>query len=171
MGALPASDDPQVFYSEVDQIRAGIDTVNANIAHIESLHQRSLVDIDEANSSQTQRQLEQLVSETSSLNTSLVQRIKLLKGKVVRDPSKAPQVGVLDRTFKEALRKYQLVEKNFADRAREQMARQYRIVKPEATEEEVRLACEDSQGQQIFSQAVSWKSGNCVVVVGARAAS
>lgn len=151
----PPVDNVQEFYDEVDEIRGGIDTVNTNITRIESLHQRSLVDIDESTSSQTQRQLEALVAETSSLNSSLVTRIKLLKGKFARDPSKSPQVSVLDRNFKEALGKYQMVEKNFANRTREQMARQFRIVKPDATEEEVRVACEDSQGQQIFSQAVS----------------
>lgn len=153
--AAPTQDDNQEFYEEVDQIRSGIDTVNANISRIESLHQRSLKDIDESTQQQTQHQLEALVAETSALNTSLVGRIKALKGKASRDSSKSPQVNVLDRNFKDALRKYQLVEKDFADRTREQMARQYRIVKPDASEEEVRQACEDSQGQQIFSQAVS----------------
>jgi len=156
--AAPPQDNGQEFYEEVDQIRGGIDTVNANISRIELLHQRALKDIDESTSQQTQSQLEALVTETSALNNTLVSRIKVLKGKAGRDPSKGPQVGVLDRNFKDALRKYQLVEKNFADRTREQMARQYRIVKPDATEEEVRQACEDSQGQQIFSQAVSYMS-------------
>ncbi|KAF8252674.1 t-SNARE [Wilcoxina mikolae CBS 423.85] len=156
--APPAQDNSQEFYEEVDQIRGGIDTVNQNISRIESLHQQALKDIDESTSQQTQSQLEALVSETSALNNTLVSRIKILKGKAGRDPSKGPQVGVLDRNFKDALRKYQLVEKNFADRTREQMARQYRIVKPDATEEEVQQACEDSQGQQIFSQALL--SGN-----------
>lgn len=153
--APPPQDNVQDFYAEVDQIRGGIESVNANIAQIESLHQRSLNDIDEAAQQMTTNRLEALVTETSALNTNLATRIKALKGKASRDPTKAPQVGVLDRNFKDSLRKYQLVEKSFADRTREQMARQYRIVKPDASEDEVRQACEDSQGQQVFSQAVS----------------
>jgi syntaxin 1B/2/3 len=153
--AAPQGDNLQDFFDEVEQIRGGIERVNANIATIESLHQRSLNDIDENSQQNTQHRLEALVSETSSLNNSLASRIKVLKGKASRDESKGPQVGVLDRNFKDTLRKYQMVEKNFADRTREQMARQFRIVRPDATEEEVRQACEDSQGQQIFSQAVS----------------
>jgi len=151
----PPQDNIQDFYAEVDQIRGGIESINANIAQIESLHQRSLNDIDEAAQQTTTHRLEALVSETSALNKNLAGRIKTLKGKASRDPTKAPQVGVLDRNFKDSIRKYQLVEKSFADRTREQMARQYRIVRPDATEEEVRQACEDSQGQQVFSQAVS----------------
>lgn len=154
----PPQDNIQDFYAEVDQIRGGIESINANIAQIESLHQRSLNDIDEAAQQTTTHRLEALVSETSALNKNLAGRIKTLKGKASRDPTKAPQVGVLDRNFKDSIRKYQLVEKSFADRTREQMARQYRIVRPDATEEEVRQACEDSQGQQVFSQALL--SGN-----------
>lgn len=153
-------DDNRTFYDEVDQITAGINTVNANIAQIESLHQRTLVEIDAANSAQTHRQLEQLVADTSSLNASLTQRVRVIKTKAAKDPTKAPAAGMAERSFKEALRNYQMVEKTFADRTREQMARQYRIVKPEASEEEVREACEGSQGQQIFSQAVSWNRRN-----------
>jgi syntaxin 1B/2/3 len=154
-GYAPPEANLQDFFDEVEQIRGGIEKVNANIATIESLHQRSLNDVDESSQQNTQHRLEALVSETSSLNNSLASRIKILKGKASRDPSKSPQVGVLDRNFKDTLRKYQMVEKTFADRTREQMARQYRIVRPDASDEEVQQACEDAQGQQIFSQAVS----------------
>lgn len=147
-------DDTQAFYNEIDQIRDAIGTVDSNIQNIEALHQKSLSEIDESNSAQIQRQLESLVAETSALNNNLASRIKVLKGKASRDETKKPQVGVLDRSFKDALRKYQIVEKEFANKTREQMARQYRIVRPDATEEEVQQACEDSQGQSIFSNAV-----------------
>jgi len=148
-------DSQQEFFREVNELREGIDQVKANITRIESLHQRSLTDIDESTSSQTQHQLDSLVADTSALNKALANRIRRLKGKATTDPSKAPQVNNLDRSFKDALRKYQSVEATFQKRAREQMARQYRIVRPDATEQEVEEACNDGQGQQIFSQAVS----------------
>lgn len=149
-----AGDSQQEFFTEVNELREGIDTVKANISRIESLHQRSLTDIDESTSSQTQHQLDALVAETSALNKNLANRIKRLKGKAASDPTKGPQVGNLDRNFKDTLRKYQGVEATYSKRAKEQMARQYRIVKPDATEQEVEEACNDSQGAQIFSQAV-----------------
>lgn len=145
-----ATDNNQAFFDEIGTINEGIETLNANIARIEALHQRSLADVDEYNSQQTTSQLESISAETSSLNQGLVRRIKTLKSK----HRAQQQVGVVERKFKESLNKYRQVEKAFADSAREQMARQYRIVQPEATEEEVRAACEDTQGQQIFSNAV-----------------
>lgn len=149
-----SGDSQQEFFAEVNELRDGIDTVKANISRIESLHQRSLTDIDESTSSQTQHQLDALVAETSALNKNLANRIKRLKSKAASDPAKGPQVGNLDRNFKDTLRKYQTVEAAYSKRAKEQMARQYRIVKPDASEQEVEEACSDTQGAQIFSQAV-----------------
>lgn len=143
----------QAFFDELDEIRGGMATVNENITRIEALHQRSLTDIDENTSAQTRQQLEHIVTSTSALNKNLALRIRVLKGKYGQDRNKSQQVGTLDRNFKETLRKYQLVEKNFADRTREQMARQYRIVRPDATEEEVEHACASGEGQ-VFSQAL-----------------
>lgn len=37
------------------------------------------------------------------------------------------------------------------------MERQYKIVKPDATPEEVRAVVNDPNSDQIFSQAVSWR--------------
>ncbi|KAG0138375.1 t-SNARE, partial [Tuber indicum] len=152
------ADSQQEFFAEVNELRDDIEQVKANITRIESLHQRSLTDIDESTSSQTHHQLDSLVADTSALNRALADRIRRLKGKAATDPSKAPQVNNLDRSFKDVLRKYQSVEATFQKRAREQMARQYRIVRPDATEQEVEEACNDGQGQQIFSQALL--SGN-----------
>lgn len=150
-GGAAAVDDNQAFFSEITYLNEAIESVNANIAKIEGLHQRSLTDIDEQNTQQTQRQMEAISAETSQLNQQIVRRIRDLKSK----HRSQQQVSVVERKFKETLNRYRMVEKSFADRAREQMARQYRIVQPDATEEEVRAACEDGQGQQVFSQAVS----------------
>ncbi|KAH0611426.1 uncharacterized protein H6S33_010691 [Morchella sextelata] len=152
-GSPGYGESPQEFFAEVNELREGIETAKGNISRIEALHQRSLTDVDESASSQTQHQLDSLVAETSALNKNLMNRIKRLKGKAASDPSKAPQVGNLDRNFKETLRKYQQVEAAYSKRSKEQMARQYRIVCPEATEAEIEAACNDSQGAQIFSQA------------------
>lgn len=148
------SDTQQEFFAEVGELKDVIEHVKANISRIDSLHQRSLTDIDESTSSRTQQQLDSLITETSALNKNLANRIKKLKAKAASDPSKTPQVNNLDRSFKDTLRSYQGVEAAFQKRAREQMARQYRIVRPDASDQEVEEACNDGQGQQIFSQAV-----------------
>lgn len=146
------------FFQEIDEIRNNIDQIKSNIGNIESLHVGALNDIDETNLQETERRLEALSSETSQLNNQTANRIRALKTKALRNQKFKEQSDNMDRQFKDALRNYQTVEKTYADRTRDQMARQFRIVRPDATEEEVRQACEDGSGQQIFSQEVreSW---------------
>lgn len=60
----------------------------------------------------------------------------------------------VDSRLKDAIRAYQQVESSFRKKTEEQMARQYRIVSPDATEDEVRAAVEDQSGGQVFQQAL-----------------
>jgi hypothetical protein len=57
--------------------------------------------------------------------------------------------------FVEAIQNYQQVEQQYRTKYKQRMERQYKIVKPDATPEEVKAVVNDEQGGQIFSQAVS----------------
>ena len=57
--------------------------------------------------------------------------------------------------FKEAIQNYQQIEQQSRTKYKQRMERQFKIVKPDATPEEVRAVVNDEQGGQIFSQAVS----------------
>jgi syntaxin 1B/2/3 len=50
-----------------------------------------------------------------------------------------------------------VIEKEFRKKVKDRVERQYRIVNPQATEEEVRQVTE-SDNPQVFSQAVSFTS-------------
>jgi syntaxin 1B/2/3 len=52
------------------------------------------------------------------------------------------------------LNEHQVIEKEFRKKVKDRVERQYRIVNPQATEEEVRQVTE-SDNPQVFSQAVS----------------
>ncbi len=55
--------------------------------------------------------------------------------------------------FTTLLQEHQVVEKEFRKKVKDRVERQYRIVNPQATEEEVRQVTE-SDNPQVFSQAV-----------------
>jgi syntaxin 1B/2/3 len=77
-----------------------------------------------------------------------------LESRSQRDATKKTQAENVKRQFMADIQKYQTTEANFRQRYREVAERQYRIVRPEATDAEVREAIDDAQGQQIFSQAL-----------------
>ncbi len=65
------------------------------------------------------------------------------------------QTALVKSKFVEAIQSYQQVEQQYRTRYKQRMERQYKIVKPDATPEEVRAVVNDTNNDQIFSQAVS----------------
>jgi len=86
---------------------------------------------------------------------SFVARMKRIKSNPESgDPRNAAQVGRVDRRLKTAINKYQQVDQKYRRDMQEQTAREYRIVRPDASDAEVREASEDTSNTQIFSQAL-----------------
>ena len=84
----------------------------------------------------------------------LVTRVKAIKSKPDSGhPRNAPQVGKVDRRLKATINKYQSLESDFRRDSQAAAERQYRIVRPDATEQEVRDAVADPDAP-IFQQAL-----------------
>ncbi|CZT44478.1 related to putative snare protein syn [Rhynchosporium secalis] len=99
-------------------------------------------------------ELERYTTEIMSLYRNLTGKMKSIKQKPESgSPKNAPQVGRCDRALKQNYQKYQQMESQFTRKLNEQAARQYRIVRPDATEQEVQAAIQDPNSQQ-FAQAL-----------------
>lgn len=147
--------DPNAILNELRQIDKGIDSIKDNLRDLAQFQQRSLDDPDSSTNSQTNRQLDAIASETMTMYRNFAGRIKSIKQQPESgSPKNAPQLGKVDRKLKAAIQEYQTMDSSFRKRLQEQMARQYRIVRPDASEAEVREAVEDTSNQQVFSQAL-----------------
>jgi len=155
-GASVGRTDPNAILNECRDIDRGIDAIERNLEQLRMLQQRTLDDADASSSSAANRQLDALSSETMASYRSLTERVRQVKSNPESNsPKNKPQVGRIDRRLKDAIRSYQSVESQFQKRTQEQMARQYRIVRPDAPEAEVRAAVEDtSSNGQVFQQAL-----------------
>lgn len=150
-----AGKDPNAILNECRDIDRGIDSIERNLERLRFLQQRALDDPDASQGTQTNRELDTLSSETMTLYRNFAARIKGIKQqRESGDPRNAPQVGKVDRKLKTAINQYQQVERDFRRKLQAQMERQYRIVRPDASDAEVREACEDTSNNQVFSQAV-----------------
>lgn len=150
------SGDPNAILNECREIDKGIDQIERNLNQLRMLQDRSLNDADTSANSATTRQLDSLSTETMAMYRGLTERVRTVKSNPEsRQPKNTAQVGRVDRRLKQAIQNYQQVESAFRKRTQDQMARQYRIVRPDAPEQEVRAAVEDtSQGAQVFQQAL-----------------
>lgn len=155
--------DLSPFFAEVESIQDEIKQLQGNITQVSDLHSRRLASTgDDQLQAQTASQLTQLTNSTSGLTNSIRNRITKLNDQNKRSVSGDPnfntrklQIANLQNSFKRSLEEYNLVEKRSRDKYRQRMERQIKIVKPDATQEEIRAAYEDSQGgAQIFSQAL-----------------
>ncbi|KAK9451244.1 t-SNARE [Limtongia smithiae] len=149
-----SSDEYGVFFTQIDDIKNTITQYDNTVSRIESLHNRSLNEIDPTQDENNQRQIDALVAEASKLSGTLKYRIKSLEASARSDSTKRVQVDSVKRTFLDSIQRYQVVEGNYRNKYKQRAERQYRIVRPEATDEEVRAAMDDENGSQIFSQAL-----------------
>jgi hypothetical protein len=58
--------------------------------------------------------------------------------------------------FVEAIQQYQSVEQQYRTKYKQRMERQFKIVKPDATPDEIKAVVNDDGNGQIFQQAVSF---------------
>jgi syntaxin 1B/2/3 len=101
------------------------------------------------------KRLEGMSTEIMAMYRNLTAKVKHVKSQPESgSPKNAPQIGKVDRALKDLIRAYQRADADYTRKIQDQMARQYRIVRPDASEEEVRAAVEDTQSQSVFSQAL-----------------
>lgn len=113
-----------------------------------------------------------MITQTQVLNTSIKDQIKFLETDAARSKDnqvKNTQVGQLKTSFTKQLQEYRVEEANYEKRYREQIARQYRIVNPEATESEVQEAANADWGNEgVFQTALKTnRSATANTVLGA----
>ena len=157
MGAMNGAQgrDPNAILNGCREVDQGIDTIEQYLSQLRLLQQRSLDDTNVSPKSATNQELDRLGTDTMALYRNLTMRVRNLKSNPDSgSPKNAPQLGKVDRRLKAVINQYQTVERDFRKKLQSQQERQYRIVRPDATDAEVREAVEDTSSQEIFSQAV-----------------
>jgi syntaxin 1B/2/3 len=156
-----AADGMTQFYNQISSIQDELRRFDANVSSISDLHSRSLNNTDEALSQQNATALDQLVAETRNLSNQIKAQIQELEKESVPAGQDARirknQTSLVRSKFVEALQNYQQVEQQYRTRYRQRVERQFKIVKPNATPEEVAAVVQSDQGAggQVFAQALT----------------
>jgi syntaxin 1B/2/3 len=152
--------DQVTFLNEITELQTSIAAIDDNINKIADLHSRSLNNMDEASAKHAEQQISVLSNETRSLTNAVKSRIQVLATKANKLPpgkdknTQESQLGAVKSRFKKTIQRYQEMEQSYRQKYRARAERQFKIVKPEATPQEVQAALEDDSGGQIFSQAL-----------------
>ncbi|KAL2157711.1 hypothetical protein VTH06DRAFT_5194 [Thermothelomyces fergusii] len=158
------------YLQRVSAIRREIEGLTTNIHNIATLHQQALASSDNS----ARQALDDLVSSTQLKNTAIRGQIQQLKADTERTTdtilfnTKKRQFEILNDDFKKKIQELLQEEQQYKARYREQIARQYRIVNPDATEEQVQQAADADWGDEgIFQTALRTnRSGQASAVLG-----
>lgn len=148
------SNDFIQFMNNINSINENLNHYESIINNIDSLHKNLLTQVSEEKEIEIRHQLDNLISQASNLQYQLKTDIKSAQQDGLHDANKQAQAENSRQKFLKLIQDYRIIDSNYKDENKEQAKRQYKIVQPEATEEEVEAAISDVGGQQIFSQAL-----------------
>ncbi|KAG0334209.1 Plasma membrane t-SNARE, secretory vesicle fusion, partial [Podila humilis] len=156
------TNDMSSFFTEVTLIQEDITRLSQNVTQIEALHDQSVNGVaTEDQTSRLAHQLDNITDDTRQLTNRIKKRIKDIELANLRlananSPDiqiRRTQANTLKEKFVVTLRRYQTAESQASQKYRGRLERQYRIVKPEATEQEIQQVLENDN-HQVFAQSV-----------------
>ncbi|KAH7078499.1 t-SNARE [Paraphoma chrysanthemicola] len=134
---------------ECRDVDRALDDLDGQLANLERVFKQVLARPDMPSG-----EINSLSSQIMTGYRGLVSRVKNIKSKRESgSPRNAPQVGKVDRRLKATIQRYQTLESEFRRDSQAAAERQYRIVRPDATDAEVREAVADPDAP-IFQQAL-----------------
>lgn len=140
---------PQAILDECREVDRALDELDDQLNHLERVFRQVLARPDMPSG-----EINSLSSQIMTGYRGLVSRVKNIKSKPESgNPRNAPQVGKVDRRLKATIQRYQTLEADFRRDSQQAAERQYRIVRPDATDAEVREAVQDPDAP-IFQQAL-----------------
>ncbi|KAI5295361.1 Plasma membrane t-SNARE, secretory vesicle fusion [Ascosphaera atra] len=147
--------DPHAILNQCRDVRQGITRVESYIDKIEALHKRLLLEADIARENEVKATAENLEEETKHEYRALIERMRVVKGTPgAGEQSNARHIAQVEGQLKRVIESYQKMQQEYRNGIKGQVERQYRIVRPEASDAEVQEAVESAGDQQIFSDAL-----------------
>ena len=153
-GHSDGSDDFVAFMNKINSINANLSRYENIINRIDAQHKDLLTQVSEEQEMELRRSLDDYISQATDLQYQLKADIKDAQRDGLHDSNKQAQAENCRQKFLKLIQDYRIIDSNYKEESKEQAKRQYTIIQPEATDEEVEAAINDVNGQQIFSQAL-----------------
>jgi syntaxin 1B/2/3 len=142
--------DPNAILNDCRAVARAIDDLENRLDELKRM-QRNFV----GGTGTSNRDVDNLSADIMSGYRGLGDRVRRIKSQPdAGNPRNKAQVEALDRRIRKAIQHYQTQESQFRKEVQEQQRRQYLIVRPDASEAEIREATEAGGDTQIFQQAL-----------------
>jgi len=140
---------------DADGIKAGINSLRNNVKSLESQQKQALFAITQDQTNKSSQEIQRLTDDTNTLIHKVKSQIDALRrsADATGDHMRHNMAETLAGKFAEVLTQYQKAQTEYANKVKAKMAQKVRIVKPDATEEQIENAIESGQVDQMFVQS------------------
>jgi len=152
------------FFEEVNSIKGGMATIKTNIHSIEESYGQTLVAINVEQGQKHSEELERSIDSTNLAAADVRNKLKEMNeaNKKLKEAERGcaqgririNMHGSLTKKFLDLMAEYQEVQTKYKNKYRERVERQYKIVKPNATQDEIDEVLESGNSGQIFAQKI-----------------
>jgi len=158
---MSGADNANKFLNETSEIEQKITNAKNNIGRIQGFQGQILNSTSTTQEDVTIRERERFVSETRNLLVECKDRVKRIQYENANLPQADPNIGIrrqryeyLKTKLSNVLEEYRQAESNFMRLTKDRMERQYRVVNPNATQQEIDEFVSNSDSKPIFQQAL-----------------
>ncbi|KAJ3087467.1 Plasma membrane t-SNARE, secretory vesicle fusion [Quaeritorhiza haematococci] len=166
MTTLPSSEAAiNSVVAEVDRINQTMQNIREGMQELSQLHSRALIEISSDQSQYIQKQADQIMAEIDILITDARTSIRAIgPAPPASSSSPGPRMSADERKVRFEQQKslakklmviadeYRTLQQGYKAQRRQQAERQYRVVRPSATQEEIEHALSTTDGGNLFQQ-------------------
>ncbi|KAI0160588.1 t-SNARE [Xylariaceae sp. FL1272] len=156
MKALPLNKETTaaVVRSKITEIQVQMEAINELRGKWETAHKASLGEADVSPKSATNQRINKLSTDIIKEYTALVGTVGDLKRNPQYMRAARPNIEAIQKALKQATDEYQKRDKEFREKAKQQMMRQYILVNPEASPEEAKQAVQGNTNPQLTQDTI-----------------
>jgi len=156
------------FFRQSVAIEKMIADMKSNIVELEKTYKHSLASYENEQIHRDSQKIDSLIDNTNRLSASIRDNLKGLDSaaRSSSDRIKINRILLLSESFRDTIREYRSTQSTYDRKMRDQIGRQYRIVRPDMTQDEIDQAvAEPSTG--IFQQELlkSTRAGRASAVL------
>jgi len=163
-GKPEEEEDPfmKAYFEDVNSIQEGMQEIRRNLLVIEEKYGQSLVTMDLEQGAKSSEDLENMITTTNLTAQEIRNKLQRLDEIDPKEKKKITDAqikirknmkGALTKKFVDLMSEYQELQNKYKNKYRERVAAQYKLVKPDASEQEIDEAIE-SGDTQIFAKAI-----------------
>ena len=161
-----ADSEMREFFEQVEQVKNGIKKISQNATDLDKVHRQALTAVNPTDIAVYTKKAENIMEENKVAVRSTRKLLKDMERANVELMAAQPkgsadirmrtcQYSQLAKRLVQVMNSFQSVQVNYKTKQRQQLQRQYLIVKPQASQEELDKLVDSEDGQEMLSQVFS----------------